>query len=132
MIGGERNEGGEPRETPTLSVLRLRGPGDPEPWPSWRDAPGLVAVSSPPSPLFLCALSCVCVWWGGEGGKWNAGLLNKLKYFYFSRTLEGRSGGEVRCSSLPQPLWDLATRPSSEVVAHRLPSLAPSASPAAA
>lgn len=38
----------------------------------------------------------------------------------------------MRCSSPPLPLWNLITFASSEVVARRLPSFAPSASPAAA
>lgn len=60
----ERARGGEPRETPSLRVPRLPGPGDPEPRPRWRDAPGLVAISLQPPSLFPCALSCVCVWRG--------------------------------------------------------------------
>lgn len=38
----------------------------------------------------------------------------------------------MRCSSPPLPLWNLITFASSEVVARRLPSFAPSPSPAAA
>lgn len=125
------NGGGEPRETPSLRVPRLRARDLGAEATPKRCARAGGCTPTPPPPLFLWALSRLCLC-GGEWIQVECRAAEQAYTFIFPG-LGGWGEQEERRDALPRLSFSTTwpPSPSAEVVARRLPSFAAPASPAA-